>query len=275
MYQEAKSILENIGISARDDIQSWVAEKAENLKGDDTKLKGQHDISEFLGLYCNAKIHNPTYKNKAVPKNTKTVGEFFQFLEGKGIDTKNLDSAILELDNEFKTRMLLICDPVVEIVGDIHGNYASLLKRLKNWDGKKTLLFMGDYGDNNRDLNFPDDSVAVNLHLYALKLLYPKKIHLLRGNHETKTMVNEYGKRWTPDIGYKALNWFIKIWQETMALTACVSPEGQGRFHVYVKHGQPRYHNDDSFAKLHGINIDPKMMIVSMILLALVFRTLS
>ncbi|NIO37687.1 serine/threonine protein phosphatase [Candidatus Bathyarchaeota archaeon] len=72
------------------------------------------------------------------------------------------------------------------IVSDIHGHLESLMKILKDTDflriatrrRKTFLIFLGDYGDRGAH------SVEVYHVVLRLKLLYPKQVILMRGNHE-------------------------------------------------------------------------------------------
>jgi serine/threonine-protein phosphatase PP1 catalytic subunit len=77
------------------------------------------------------------------------------------------------------------------VVGDIHGNIDCLARILGKfgWPPMTRYLFMGDYVDRG------SHSCAVLILLYALKLLYPHKIHLLRGNHECRELTDIYGFR--------------------------------------------------------------------------------
>ncbi|CAI2297562.1 unnamed protein product [Caenorhabditis sp. 36 PRJEB53466] len=77
----------------------------------------------------------------------------------------------------------------VNICGDTHGQYTDLL-RIFNACGAPTrtrYLFLGDYVDRGRH------SMEVIMLLFALKLALPKKMYLLRGNHELKAINKNYG----------------------------------------------------------------------------------
>lgn len=72
------------------------------------------------------------------------------------------------------------------IASDLHGDLESLLQILRqsnflqkaNQDSNNILVFLGDYGD--RGLHSPEVYYVV----LRLKLLFPKQIILMRGNHE-------------------------------------------------------------------------------------------
>ncbi|EGT58384.1 hypothetical protein CAEBREN_31023 [Caenorhabditis brenneri] len=84
---------------------------------------------------------------------------------------------------------LLELQAPMNICGDTHGQYSDLL-RIFNSCGAPTkvqYLFLGDYIDRGRH------SVEVITLLFALKLAVPKKVHLLRGNHELKAINKNYG----------------------------------------------------------------------------------
>lgn len=73
-------------------------------------------------------------------------------------------------------------------IGDTHGDWdatQSLLKRL--WDSHTTFVFLGDYVDRG-----PHQVENINL-LYELKCQTPKRLVLLRGNHESESVNRNYG----------------------------------------------------------------------------------
>jgi len=107
---------------------------------------------------------------------------------------------------------LTLCDAVVErlreedslvavplpcrVFGDIHGQLPDLLQFFNafSWPDKRrgdifsmNYIFLGDFVDRGAF------SVLVIMILFSLKLLYPRKIFLIRGNHEDRLMNVNYG----------------------------------------------------------------------------------
>lgn len=108
--------------------------------------------------------------------------------------------------------MFLLCDTVVEILrnedslvqvplpcrvyGDIHGQLLDLLEFFNafSWPDKRrgdifsmNYIFLGDFVDRG---NYSVDVICL---LFSLKILYPLKIFLVRGNHEDRLMNINYG----------------------------------------------------------------------------------
>ncbi len=83
--------------------------------------------------------------------------------------------------------ILLVNEPVV-VVGDIHGQYYDLMHLIEKAGDPSVLnyVFLGDYVDRGIY------SLECLLLLLAMKLQYPSQIHLLRGNHESRTMTEYF-----------------------------------------------------------------------------------
>lgn len=83
--------------------------------------------------------------------------------------------------------LVKIPEPVV-VVGDIHGQYYDLVHMLnKAGDPSKlNYLFLGDYVDRGIF------GLECMMLLIAIKLNYPKKFVLLRGNHESRNMTESF-----------------------------------------------------------------------------------
>ena len=83
---------------------------------------------------------------------------------------------------------LVKLDGKATIVGDIHGQFFDLcamirkIDQISDDDENNKLLFLGDYVD--RGPYGPE----VVLYLLTLKIRYPDKVVLLRGNHESREM---------------------------------------------------------------------------------------
>lgn len=93
--------------------------------------------------------------------------------------------------------MVLRIEAPVKIFGDIHGQYQDLMRFFDlfkapiegpNGDIEGTdYLFLGDYVDRGTH------SLETMCLLMALKIKYPKQIHLLRGNHEDRWINSVFG----------------------------------------------------------------------------------
>jgi len=82
-----------------------------------------------------------------------------------------------------------VVDSPVTICGDIHGQFFDLMELFKvgGFCPETNYLFMGDFVDRGFY------SVETFLLLLALKVRYPERMTLIRGNHESRQITQVYG----------------------------------------------------------------------------------
>jgi len=95
-----------------------------------------------------------------------------------------------------KTRELLMRESNVvhvqspiTVCGDIHGQFYDLLEIFKigGYAPDTSYLFLGDYVDRGL---FSVETISL---LICLKLRYPDRVQLIRGNHESRAVTQTYG----------------------------------------------------------------------------------
>jgi serine/threonine-protein phosphatase 2B catalytic subunit len=102
--------------------------------------------------------------------------------------------------------VIKVKDPLI-IVGDLHGQYYDLLKMLDMGGPPDDYQYvmLGDYVDRG---SFGCEVVFL---VFALKLIYPKRIWLLRGNHESRQMTEYFNFRSEAESKYDT-----SVWEEIM-----------------------------------------------------------
>ncbi|KAG5468168.1 hypothetical protein LSCM1_02144 [Leishmania martiniquensis] len=85
--------------------------------------------------------------------------------------------------------MLVRTEAPVNVCGDIHGQITDLVEIFKagGLPPDSRYLFLGDYVDRGK---YGTEVITV---LLGLKVLYPKRMYVLRGNHETDSICRIYG----------------------------------------------------------------------------------
>lgn len=77
----------------------------------------------------------------------------------------------------------------VTVCGDIHGQFEDLMElfRVGGEVPYTNYLFLGDYVDRG------SKGVEVIIYLFCLKVKYPERVTLIRGNHESRQITQAYG----------------------------------------------------------------------------------
>lgn len=120
---------------------------------------------------------------------------------------------------EKEPSLLKLNDPIT-VVGDIHGQYYDLVKLLevggKPGDGQ--YIFLGDYVDRG---SFSIEVVAL---LFACKIAHPKRVRMLRGNHECRQMTSFFNFREECEYKYdeSVYNAFMDAF-DTLPLAATIN----------------------------------------------------
>lgn len=141
-----------------------------------------HLASYLLSAYSFISSH-PLEKLLDVGYSSKDGDPIPSFDEGFLIDlcteaqqVFEAESNILEIEGDFI------------IVGDIHGSLHDLLRILQHISQNNSkVLFLGDYVDRG---SFSLECISI---LFALKIISPSSIYLIRGNHEFEEVCSKYG----------------------------------------------------------------------------------
>ncbi|KAM3197446.1 hypothetical protein ACQJBY_072858 [Aegilops geniculata] len=132
----------------------------------------------------------------------------------KGEEIRHLCAAAKEL--LLKQPTLLELSAPINICGDIHGQYADLLRLFREIGAPSAAnryLFLGDYVDRGTQ------SIETICLLLAYKLKYPDAFFLLRGNHECAAVNKLYG--FYSECTTRARR-IIRLWEEVNAVFDCL-----------------------------------------------------
>lgn len=101
---------------------------------------------------------------------------------------------IQQLCHTLKTELLSVPNIIsinspISVVGDIHGQFHDLLEifQIGGAPPMTNYLFLGDYVDRGY---YSVETISL---LLVLKLRYPERVFLIRGNHESRTITTNYG----------------------------------------------------------------------------------
>lgn len=115
------------------------------------------------------------------------------FQRGGAISTASALEILKQATNLMSLEQNVICvQAPYTLVGDLHGQFQDLLEIFQVHGAPSQtnpFLFLGDYVDRGIS------SCEIVLLLLAFKVTYPTSVHLLRGNHECRSLSTFYGFR--------------------------------------------------------------------------------
>ena len=119
----------------------------------------------------------------------------------------------------YNEKNVLIIDAPINIFGDIHGQFSDMIHfmEITGLPPNQKFLFMGDYVDRG------NNSIEVCALLFAMKIMYPNNINILRGNHECPEVNSMYGflTECESRFGNEGKNVFNKINEVLCILPLC------------------------------------------------------
>ena len=169
-------------------------ENQEKINELDTKLDNQDNKDENIKVF-NEKDNTKKDDNSNNDNIHKIIKKLKKARRGSICQELNIkeDECNYIVDKAYeifqKEESLLKITAPLYICGDIHGQYYDLLRvfDILNYPPQSTFLFLGDYVDRGKQ------SLECLLLLLCLKIQFPEKIFLIRGNHESEALNKIYG----------------------------------------------------------------------------------
>lgn len=165
-------------------------------------IESEHNLPISATIDVDSIVVDPSYSGPKLPEDLSTTpAEFLtelmdHFKRGKLLHRKYVIRILLAMKNLFSSLPSLLRLPApyghssITVCGDTHGQFYDVchIFRINGMPSKTNpYLFNGDFVDRG------SFSFEVVMTLFAMKLVYPDSVHLLRGNHESKNMNKIYG----------------------------------------------------------------------------------
>lgn len=143
------------------------------------------------------------------------IEEYFEAAgKSKGKEFLEIARKVFEILKKEEKIIFLPKKGKLIVIGDLHGSYEGIKVAFEDASPKRDyFLFLGDYGDRG------DKSPEVYFVLFKLKIDFPNKIFLLRGNHEPPPYLMPYPHELPSQLErkYKSKEPYLalkEIWEE-------------------------------------------------------------
>ena len=194
--EEKEDIKDNEKEDMEDDEKEDIKDdEKEDIKDDEKEIESEEEKSNH--------IYIKTRKMKKIEEEIEEMYDRISRLKEKLIDSRKGEfcsnvklserEVISVIDKVYpiieKEESMIELEPPLYICGDIHGQFYDLLRvfEILKYPPESKFLFLGDYVDRGKR------SLECILLLLCLKIKYPSRIFLLRGNHESANINRMYG----------------------------------------------------------------------------------